>query len=211
LAMFDQSRVPEERLRCVPSCVRRLMGGLAALGPVSGTLPDPGPWVADAPLWGNPLLPCPAACLPPGAAPGGLSLLPCLEGGGFRTGWLRACVLTPAELVQAIRVAVERSQGRWRLGPWADAAWEAADLARVLVHLPPGWKQLAEARAHAGPASGALDAHLRSDGLRPFDPVPSEATNNNSYHSCHRLSAHRPRASTRREAVRTPNALLGEG
>lgn len=166
----------QDVLNRVPACLRRLSVGLAALGPVSGVLPEPGPWVVHAPIWGNPLVPCPAARLPPGDLPGGLCKLPRIQGAGVRTGWVRGCVLTPADLVRGVKVAVERAGGRSGPGPWSDASWEAADLAWVLSNLPDGWKQAAEAHVHANPAPSVLEAHLRSDGTRPFVPVPSDSS-----------------------------------
>jgi exonuclease III len=189
MALFDGgegARMPRNLFNRVPRCLRRLMGGLAALGPVSGTLPDTADatWVPHVPLWGNPLVPCPPSVLPVGAAPAALSALPVQfrgpgpAGGG---GTLRGLVRTPDDLVRAARVAVARSSAsRGGSGPWFDARSEAYDLFCLLEALPQGWKRIAEQRVQRQHDSGQfvpgpLEELLEGNGLQPaaFDRVLS--------------------------------------
>lgn len=179
-----------------PPAIRRMMGGLRALGRPSvvcapvvegaavvqqqGSAPvlTPGPWCADAPLWGNLYATAPGA---PPQGPQGLQVLPraALSPQVSAGGQVRPYLLSVGDALRALRVVHARAGGGDPYtGPWADAGSEYADLGYVLGALPAGWVQAAAAVVPAGTAAvpDGLEAWLLSDGMgRPFARRPSDS------------------------------------
>jgi hypothetical protein len=168
----------------VPNTLRRLMKGLQALGrPRVLYIPNaeeytnsndasvilPGPWCADAPLWGNPLAlahdrrhtkgPCGLQVLPRTRY-----INPNRSGGGL----VRSTLHTVGDLVRALRVVPPLAARDPYRGPWADGDSEVDDLQQLKAAVPLGWWHAAESAVPQ--ASGPLEAYLQSDGLsgRPF-------------------------------------------
>ena len=169
LAALDcgaRTMLPQAGQAQLPAPLRRMLAGLRALGRMSGTPPAPGPWCADAPVWGNPLAPAPE-----GGADGRPRGLQGLPGGGYA----RELCLTVGDVVRACRVAIQARATNPYHGPWADAAVEARDLARLLVALPRGWQQAAEQAIPLSAPPSPLEVHLRSGGHRSYVPVPTQA------------------------------------
>ena len=177
------------RLDGFPKALRRMFVGIQALGKVHVLFsPEfqefqvsagpneviiPGPWCADAPVWGN--LYAPAPMMPQAPGPRGLQVIPRIQYNSARMGGglVRELLLSVGDVVRAVRVITPLAAGSnpYR-GPWADAGSESDDLRQVLSALPVGWKAAAEA---ATPLSqGPLEQYLLSDGLgRRFSRPPT--------------------------------------
>jgi hypothetical protein len=166
------------RLPLAPSAVRRMLAGLQALGrvcalrvpsgpgfvasPVSGPVLAPGPWCANAPLWGNLFAPAPAA---PAVGPRGMQVLPRARAPRVPNagGLVRTALVSVGDAIHALRIVRPLALRNPYVGPWADGDSEVVDLASVLSALPPGWRQAATTSLAAVPPP--LEAFLRSPGL----------------------------------------------
>ena len=181
--------------RC-PPVIQRMMGGLQALGrpsvvrapSIEGVtvvqqaggvgVATPGPWCADAPVWGN------LYATTPGAPPRGQQGLQMMPRGRLSPrapagGFVRPYLLSVGDAVRALRVVGVRADSNDPYtGPWVDAGSERVDLQQVLGALPAGWRQAAEAAVPVSASStvpGSLEAWLESDGLgRPFARQPTD-------------------------------------
>ena len=177
-----------------PAAIRRMLGGLQALGrpcvvrapsfegvavvqqPGGSIVLTPGPWCADAPLWSNLYATAPNV---PAQGPRGLQMLPrgSLSPRVPAGGQVRPYLLSVGDAVRALRVVEVKADSRDPYtGPWADAGSERVDVQQVLDALPAGWQQAAKTAVpvSASVVPGGLEAWLESDGYgTPFARQPT--------------------------------------
>ncbi|KAF8068176.1 hypothetical protein HT031_001862 [Scenedesmus sp. PABB004] len=145
-----------------PPPLRRMIAGLAALGPVIQLEPTPaaGPWCADVPVFGNPLI---RDVYPSG--PRGLQIRPVPEVGGGRAGYARTLVRSLGDLVRVQRWAAAWPEALAHDANAERAEW--ADVQALLAAVPAGWEEA----ARAAPLPPLPPRGTRMMPARPPDPA----------------------------------------